>query len=46
VVTPYFGASGTGQVNVVFPVTAQSGHAIPEAVASSAAGYTAVAARL
>lgn len=35
VVTPYFGASGTGQINVVMPVTPQSGQAIPEAQASS-----------
>jgi 3,4-dihydroxyphenylacetate 2,3-dioxygenase len=39
IVTPYFGASGTGQLNAVFPVTAQSGAAIPAAVASSAKGY-------
>ena len=25
VVTPYFGASGTGQINAIFPVTPQSG---------------------
>ena len=42
VVTPYFGASGTGQINVVFPVTPQSGHAIPAAQASAAQGYQAV----
>jgi 3,4-dihydroxyphenylacetate 2,3-dioxygenase len=46
IVTPYFGASGTGQINAVFPVTPQHGAAIPAAVASSAAGYTSVAARL
>ena len=46
VVTPYFGASGTGQINAVFPVTPQSGDAIPQAVASSAAGYTSIATRL
>lgn len=46
VVTPYFGASGTGQVNVVFPVTPQDGAAIPAAQASSAAGYTAISQRL
>ena len=39
VVTPYFGASGTGQLNAVFPVTPQDGHAIPAAQASSAQGY-------
>ena len=45
VVTPYFGASGTGQINAVFPVTPQNGDAIPQAVASSAAGYTSIATR-
>ena len=42
VVTPYFGASGTGQINAVFPVRPQSGASIPAAQASSAAGYQAV----
>ena len=46
VVTPYFGASGTGQINVVFPVTPQDGRAIPKPVASAAEGYTNVATRL
>jgi 3,4-dihydroxyphenylacetate 2,3-dioxygenase len=46
IVTPYFGASGTGQINAVFPVTPQSGAAIPAAVASSAEGYTSIATRL
>lgn len=46
IVTPYFGASGTGQINVVFPVTPQDGRAIPKAVASAAEGYTSVATRL
>ena len=46
VVTPYFGASGTGQINVVFPVTPQDGGAIPKPVASAAEGYTNVATRL
>ena len=46
IVTPYFGASGTGQINVVFPVTKQDGRAIPKAVASSAEGYSSVATRL
>jgi 3,4-dihydroxyphenylacetate 2,3-dioxygenase len=41
VITPYFGASGTGQLNAVFPVTPQDGSAIPAAQASSAAGYQA-----
>jgi 3,4-dihydroxyphenylacetate 2,3-dioxygenase len=39
VITPYFGASGTGQINVVFPVTPQSGRAIPAPQASAASGY-------
>jgi 3,4-dihydroxyphenylacetate 2,3-dioxygenase len=46
VITPYFGASGTGQINAVFPITPQRGEAIPRAVASSAAGYTSIAKRL
>ena len=46
VLTPYFGASGTGQINAVFPVTQQDGAAIPAAVASSASGYTSIATRL
>ncbi len=46
VVTPYFGASGTGQINVVFPVTPQDGAAVPRAQASAADGYTAVSTRL
>ncbi|KZT15132.1 3,4-dihydroxyphenylacetate 2,3-dioxygenase [Acidovorax sp. GW101-3H11] len=41
VVTPYFGASGTGQINAIFPVTPQTGRAIPAAQASSASGYQA-----
>jgi len=35
VITPYFGASGTGQLNAIFPVTPQSGAAVPAAVASA-----------
>lgn len=41
VVTPYFGASGTGQINAIFPVTTQDGHAVPAPVASQAQGYRA-----
>ena len=37
VVTPYFGASGTGQINAVFPVTPQDGSAIPAAQAAAGA---------
>jgi 3,4-dihydroxyphenylacetate 2,3-dioxygenase len=39
VITPYFGASGTGQINAIFPVTPQTGAAIPPAQASTAQGY-------
>lgn len=42
IITPYFGASGTGQLNAVFPVTSQSGQHIPAAVASAAHGFQAV----
>ncbi len=46
VVTPYFGASGTGQINAIFPVTPQAGAAIPAPQASSAEGYTNINQRL
>ena len=46
VVTPYFGASGTGQINAIFPVTPQDGAAVPAPQASSAAGYTNINQRL
>jgi 3,4-dihydroxyphenylacetate 2,3-dioxygenase len=46
VITPYFGASGTGQINAIFPVTPQDGAAIPAALASRADGYTSIATRL
>ena len=42
VITPYFGASGTGQINAVFPVTPQTGSAIPAAQASAAKGFQSV----
>ncbi|MCC6194050.1 MAG: 3,4-dihydroxyphenylacetate 2,3-dioxygenase [Burkholderiales bacterium] len=41
VITPYFGASGTGQINAVFPVTPQDGSAVPPPEASAAAKYRA-----
>lgn len=41
VLTPYFGASGTGQINAVFPVTPQSGATIPAPESSTARGYRA-----
>jgi 3,4-dihydroxyphenylacetate 2,3-dioxygenase len=46
VLTPYFGASGTGQINAVFPVEPVTGNSIPLAQASRADGYTSVATRL
>jgi 3,4-dihydroxyphenylacetate 2,3-dioxygenase len=46
IITPYFGASGTGQANVVFPVTPQSGDLVPAPIASRAQGYSPVSARL
>ncbi|RZS57985.1 3,4-dihydroxyphenylacetate 2,3-dioxygenase [Sphaerotilus mobilis] len=39
VITPYFGASGTGQINAVFPVTPQTGATVPQPQASRATGY-------
>ena len=39
VVTPYFAASGTGQINAVFPVTPQDGTAVPPPEASRATGF-------
>ncbi len=39
IITPYFGSSGTGQLNAVLPVTPQSGAAVPVAQASAAKGY-------
>jgi 3,4-dihydroxyphenylacetate 2,3-dioxygenase len=41
IVTPYFGASGTGQLNAVFPVTPVTGAQVPKAQASAAEGYRA-----
>lgn len=46
IVTPYFGASGTGQINAVFPVTPVTGRDIPKPQASGADGYTPVSTRL
>jgi 3,4-dihydroxyphenylacetate 2,3-dioxygenase len=42
VITPYFGASGTGQINAVFPVTPQTGNTIPAPQASAAKGFQTV----
>jgi 3,4-dihydroxyphenylacetate 2,3-dioxygenase len=41
IITPYFGASGTGQLNAVFPVTPQDGAQVPAPQASSAQNYQA-----
>ncbi len=41
IITPYFGASGTGQLNAVFPVTPQDGAQVPAPQASSAQHYQA-----
>lgn len=46
IITPYFGASGTGQINAVLPVRPVSDRAIPAAQASAAEGYTAISTRL
>ena len=42
IITPYFGASGTGQLNAMFPITPQNGEHIPAAQASAAQGFQAV----
>ena len=34
VLTPYFGSSGTGQINAVFPVSRVSGEQVPAPQAS------------
>jgi 3,4-dihydroxyphenylacetate 2,3-dioxygenase len=41
IITPYFGASGTGQINAVFPVTPQTGQSVPAAQASASDSYRA-----
>ena len=41
IITPYFGASGTGQLNAVFPVLPVSGSAVPKPQASGAEAYRA-----
>ena len=35
IVTPYFGSSGTGQINAIFPVSPQTGAAVPPPQASA-----------
>lgn len=46
IVTPYFGSSGTGQINAILPVSAQSGAAVPAPQASRETGAAPGAARL
>ena len=46
IITPYFGASGTGQLNAVFPITPQDGRAIPAAQALASNAAAAMASRL
>jgi len=41
VLTPYFAASGTGQINAVFPVTPQQGNAVPPPQAATRAAVAA-----
>jgi 3,4-dihydroxyphenylacetate 2,3-dioxygenase len=41
IITPYFGASGTGQINAVLPVLPVSGQAVPPPEASRAQAYRA-----
>ena len=46
ILTPYFGSSGTGQINCVFPVTPQDGSAVPGPQASRESGFAPGASRL
>ena len=46
IITPYFGSSGTGQINAVFPVSPQSGAAVPAPQASAETGFAPGASRL
>ena len=39
ILTPYFGSSGTGQINLLLPVTPQTGDSIPKAEASVARNF-------
>ncbi|MEM8662406.1 MAG: 3,4-dihydroxyphenylacetate 2,3-dioxygenase, partial [Pseudomonadota bacterium] len=40
VITPYFGSSGTGQINVVLPVSPQTGEKVPQPQASKTNSLT------
>ncbi|GGO79816.1 homoprotocatechuate 2,3-dioxygenase [Marinobacterium nitratireducens] len=46
IVTPYFGSSGTGQINAIFPVTPQTGASVPGPKASVADKAKAYAGRV
>jgi 3,4-dihydroxyphenylacetate 2,3-dioxygenase len=46
VVTPYFGSSGTGQINAVFPVSPVSGQQVPGPQASVTDSFAAGASRI
>jgi 3,4-dihydroxyphenylacetate 2,3-dioxygenase len=41
VLTPYFGSSGTGQINALFPITPVTGSAIPKPEASGSRNFKA-----
>lgn len=40
IITPYFGSSGTGQINAILPVSEQAGTAVPPPQASRTRGMT------
>lgn len=46
IITPYFAASGTGQINAIFPVTPQDGAEVPKPMASTAEGFSLLSSRL
>ena len=46
IITPYFGSSGTGQINAVFPVSPQTGASVPGPQASVTEGFASGASRL
>jgi len=46
VVTPYFGSSGTGQINAIFPVSPVTGKEVPGPQASVTASFAPGSSRL
>jgi len=46
VLTPYFGSSGTGQINAIFPVSKVSGDKVPPAQASATKSFVPGSSRL